>query len=912
MPYVDLFHDRNTDIIHIAERIDGVRVYKEMPAEYRFYYDDPKGKYRSVFDTPISKFSTLSKKEFNKEMRIMGEKKIWESDVKPVFRCLEDNYKGCKSPKLQTAFFDIEANFSPTQGYAEPKDPFNNVTAISVYLDWMGEMFTFALPPPTMTMEQAIKSVKRFPNTILFDDEKDMLNAFLISIEDADILSGWNSEGYDIPYLVNRIMRVMSKDDTRRFCLWNQHPTPRDFERYGQIQSTYDTIGRVHLDYMNLYRKYTFEERHSYSLDAIGEYELNERKVEYEGSLDKLYNEDFEKFIDYSRQDVFLIHKLDKKLKFIDLANNIAHNTLVTLPTTKGSIALIEQSIICESHDRGMIVPSRKRTTADFDVNIDDSDDIDDIWADNKDDFDITSKAAGAYVVEPKRGLHSYIGTIDINSLYPSTIRSLNMSPETIIGQVLPVMTDQLIISRMKTGMSFAKAWDGLFGSLEYTAIMNKEEDTEVTIAWENGVSEVYKAVDVYNFIFSENSNLIITANGTIFTYDREGIIPGILRRWYEERKIFQAKADEADKAGDEELSEFYDKKQHVAKIVLNSAYGALLAEHCRFFDKRIGQSTTLSGRVIAKHMDAKANEAITGVYDHYGDAIVGGDTDSVFFTAWPTIKDMVQRGEMEWNKDICIQLYDEVGNIVNESFPSMMNESFHCTLKAGATIRGKREVVASTTLIVKKKRYAMMMIDKEGKRFDVDGKPGKIKAMGLDLKRADTPKLVQKFLLDILTDLLVGNDKETIIGKIKEFKYQFRDLAPWEKGTPKRVNRLTYYGQRHKDKLRGMIPGHVMAALTWNEMKKVYEDKYSTEITDGMKIIVCELKTNPLGYARIAYPIDQSKIPEWFKKLPFDNEGMMAAIVDKKVENLLGQLNWNLRESTDIYSTVNTHFKFG
>jgi len=911
MPYVDLFHNRHTDIIHIAERVDGKRVFKEIPAEYRFYYDDPKGKYRSVFDTPLSKFSTLSKKEFFKEIKMMGDKQIWESDVKPIFRCLEDNYKGCVSPKLQTAFFDIEANFSPTDGYADPSDPFNNVTAVSVYLDWIGEMFTFALPPPTLTMEQATEACSRFPNTILFEDERDMLDAFLVTIEDADILSGWNSEGYDIPYLVNRITRIMSSDDTRRFCLWDQKPTPRDFERYGKVQSTYDTIGRVHLDYMNLYRKYTFEERHSYSLDAIGEYELNEKKVEYDGTLDKLYKEDFEKFIDYSRQDVFLIHKLDKKLKFLDLANSIAHDTLVTLPTTKGSIALIEQSIICESHDRGMIVQDRKKSSLDFILDTSNQDDIDDIWIE-KDDFDITGKAAGAYVVEPKRGMHSYIGTIDINSLYPSTIRSLNMSPETIIGQVLPIMTDKLIVDRMRNGMKFAQAWDGLFGSLEYTAIMNKEKDTEVTIAWENGVTESYTAADVYNFIFSEKSKLVITANGTIFTYEREGIIPGILRRWYEERKIYQAKAEAADKAGDDVLSELFDKKQHVAKIVLNSAYGALLAEHCRFFDKRIGQSTTLSGRVIAKHMDAKANEAITGVYDYYGDAIIGGDTDSVFFTAWPTIKDMVERGEMEWNKDICIQMYNEVGNIVNESFPKMMRDSFHCTLEAGATIRGKREVVASTALIVKKKRYAMMMIDKEGKRYDVDGKPGKIKAMGLDLKRADTPKLVQKFLLDILTDLLTGHHKDDIIKKIKDFKYEFRDLMPWEKGTPKRVNRLTYYGNRHRNKVKGMIPGHVMASLTWNEMTDLYDDKYSTEITDGMKIIVCDLKVNPMGYKAVAYPIDQHKIPEWFKKLPFDNEGMMAAIVDKKVDNLLGQLNWNLKEATDIYSTVNSLFKFG
>jgi len=127
--------------------------------------------------------------------------------------------------------------------------------------------------------------------------EEDLLSTFLDLIEDADILSGWNSEGYDIPYCVNRITKVLSKDDTRRFCLWNQLPKKREFERFGASNITFDTIGRVHMDYMQLYRKYTYEERHSYSLDAIGEHELQERKTNYEGTLDQLYNNDFKKLL---------------------------------------------------------------------------------------------------------------------------------------------------------------------------------------------------------------------------------------------------------------------------------------------------------------------------------------------------------------------------------------------------------------------------------------------------------------------------------------------------------------------------------------------------------------------------------------------------------------------------------------
>ena len=157
-----------------------------------------------------------------------------------------------------------------------------------------------------------------------------------------------------------RVTRVLNKDDTRRFCLWGQLPKQRTFERFGAENLTFDLIGRVHMDYMQLYRKYTYEERHSYSLDAIGEYELDERKTQYEGTLDQLYNKDFPKFIDYNRQDTMLVAKLDKKLRFLDLANELAHDNTVLLPTTMGAVAVTEQAIINEAHQRGMVVPNRK------------------------------------------------------------------------------------------------------------------------------------------------------------------------------------------------------------------------------------------------------------------------------------------------------------------------------------------------------------------------------------------------------------------------------------------------------------------------------------------------------------------------------------------------------------------------
>jgi DNA polymerase elongation subunit (family B) len=884
MSYVDALFDRTKDRIYIVERVNGQREYQEFPANYTFYYDDPRGKFRTIYDTPVSRFSTRTGKEFHKELKINSSKRIWESDINPVFRCLEENYLGKPSPKLQTAFFDIEVDFDPVRGFSKPDDPFNPITAVSVYLDWLDKLVTMVVPPKSMSWETAEEFARQYDNCFLMEREEDLLKTFLDLIDDADILSGWNSEGFDIPYMIQRTNRVLSKDDTRRFCLWGQFPKQREFERFGAANMTFDLIGRVHMDYMQLYRKYTYEERHSYSLDAICEYELAESKTQYEGTLDQLYNKDFHKFIEYNRQDTALLAKLDKKLRFLDLANELAHDNTVLLQTTMGAVAVTEQAIINEAHQLGMIVPNRNR------------------------DEQFDTQAAGAYVATPKAGMHDYIGAIDINSLYPSAIRALNMGPETIVGQLRPVMTEHYIKEKQTGGSSFADAWEGLFGSLEYTAVMNGEIGTEITIDWANGTSDVLSAADCWRLIFDSNKPWILSANGTIFNNEHKGVIPGLLERWYAERQDMQAKKKDA--VTDEDKT-FWDKRQLVKKINLNSLYGAILNPGCRFFDKRIGQSTTLTGRTIARHMDAYINECITGKYDHVGEAIIYGDTDSCYFSAYPMVKADVLAGKMEWNKDIAVGLYDSIADQVNESFPAFCERAFHTPRRQGELIKGGRELVALKGLFIKKKRYAVLIYDMEGHRLDTHGVPGKVKAMGLDLKRSDTPKVIQDFLSEILLDTLTGAQRDAIIDKVREFKLVFTERPAWEKGTPKRVNNLTKYTKEEERLGKANMPGHVRAAMNWNNLKRMMGDNYSMSIVDGMKTIVCKLKDNPLGYSSVGYPTDETHIPQWFKELPFDDASMETGIVDQKVENLLGVLDWKIAENTQIATTFDNLFTF-
>ena len=647
-------------------------------------------------------------------------------------------------------------------------------------------------------------------------------------------------------------------------------------------------MGRVHLDSLELYRKYTYEERHSYRLDAIGEHEIGERKTVYEGSLDQLYNQDFRTFIEYNRQDTALLDKLDRKLRFIALSNELAHANTVLLQTTLGAVAVTEQAIINEAHRRGVQVPNRPKRDED------------------------STTAAGAYVAYPRKGLHSWIGSMDINSLYPSVIRALNMAPECVMGQLRPTYTDEYIEEQMTLQKkSFAGAWENHFGSLEYDAVMDKRKDISINVDWEDGKSDVMSGAEIYKMVFDSNNPMMISANGTIFTSEFEGVIPGLLARWYKERKEMQAMLKKAKEAKNDAEIEFWDKRQLVKKINLNSLYGAILNPGCRFFDKRIGQSTTLSGRQISKHMASKINEVITGEYNHVGKAMIYGDTDSAYFSAYEVLKKEIDEGKIPWTKESVVKLYDQVAGEVNNSFKKFMGQAFHCMRSRAEVIQAGRESVATSGLFITKKRYAILIYDLEGFRTDQEGKSGKIKAMGLDLKRSDTPVYIQNFLSELLLMVLNNNTEEQVLDKITQFRNEFKTRPGWEKGSPRRANNIGEYAKKEARQGKANMPGHVRASINWNTLKRMNSDKYSQEIMDGMKVIVCKLKKNPLDFTSVAYPVDELHIPQWFKELPFDDATMESTIIDNKLGNLLGVLGWDIK-STESKNTFNNLFDFG
>lgn len=892
--FVDLYHDQKNNVMLISERVNGERILKREQPKFFFYYEDSTGKHISINGIKCSRFETGNYNQYKEEIDMMSKvgRKTFEADVKPLFKALEEFYQGCKTPDLNIAFIDIETDYDPSRGFSSAEDAFMPITAISLYQSWTQKLHTLVLKPKLMRLSEAKQIIEKFENTILCDSESQLLDMFLTLIEDSDILSGWNSSTFDIPYIVHRITQIRGKPDTTRLSLWRQYPRKKEYDKFGEPITSYEFSGRLHLDYLDLYRKYTYHELPSYRLDYVSSVEVGENKIQYAGTLDELYNKDFEKFVEYSRQDVNLLKKIDEKCKYIDLVNYIAHENLVTIPTVMGAVALSDNAIILEAHKRKMVVPTRNRDYND----------------------EQEHKIAGAYVMDPVPGMKQWIASVDINSLYPSTFRALNMSSETIVGQVKQDMTDAINENKIRGKKSYTNAdiWNGVFEVQEVQEIQ-KQSDVELVLVLENGGKQNLTAKQLWDKIVK--NNWILSANGTIFRTDIEGVVPSLLARWYKDRKEYQKTlhnyqeqiihtTDADEKKTLQEEIEYWDKRQLVLKIQLNSVYGALVNAGSRFFDQRMGQSCTLTGRCIMRHMMQKLNEVLTGEYAT-GDAIAYGDTDSAYITL-ESIKQSLEDTGFILNKETFVELSNSLVEEVNQTFADYLKQNFNVPAERGEVIKCGREICAVRAMFVKKKRYACLVYDKEGKRKDINS-PGELKIMGMETERSDTPEWIQSKLEEMLMMVLDHYDEEKTMEFIKAVRREFEGLKPWEKGTPKRVNNLKYYhdvmffkGGKNEQGKTLTIPGHVRASINWNKLRDASGDYSSIKISDGQKIIVCKLKGNSLGMTSIAFPIDQLNLPEWFTSLPFDSEFMVESIVDKKVENIIGALGWDLSKAKE------------
>ncbi|RMH16746.1 MAG: hypothetical protein D6698_09270, partial [Gammaproteobacteria bacterium] len=559
---------------------------------------------------------------------------------------------------LNYTLFDLEVYKDADKDYATPAYPYAPINAVTFYNSWDQSIRTYVLALDRSAdeiREQLAGDFDEFGEMtesngfFVFTDEISMLSRFLSDIRDTDVLSGWNSEDFDIPYLVNRILWLLaeryevlitfpldtSPDKVREYLdriieadndaspaplyllqrvnypSLDKPPEPKTVVKYGKDVITYELLGRVHLDYLELYKKFTYEELHSYSLDSVLSHEVGQNKVPYEGTLDDLYRNDIRRFTAYSRQDVAGLVDLDNKLGFINLTDTMARFGLVNLEKVLGTVALVQGAIHRKAHQHGKVVPDKRnalRVAEEYDG----------------------MAAPGAIVFDPIPGIHEWVASYDVNSLYPTTIRMLNLSYETIGGIVLPDRIDR--DEGKKRG--WADFWSDYLQIPEVTLI-NSGSDETVRVLFPNPdaftitdtfVVEEIPAKNILDLVDSD-PNLLLTPFGLIVDRTITGIIPELLGEWYEGRKkmrkmeseYFKKAQEEQDPAKKKEYMqkyEYFSTMQMVRKILLNSTYGSILNEHCAYYMFPVGSSVTMSGRAVVYSMKEIAEELLDAGLD--------------------------------------------------------------------------------------------------------------------------------------------------------------------------------------------------------------------------------------------------------------------------------------------------------
>lgn len=917
MSYISTTVDKNTVIVW--ERTEtGDRVVRDYPAPYYFYFDDPEGKYTTIYNTPVSKATFKTSRELNDAKKAFGQDgiRVWESDVPPDIRVLSNKYYGVTAPKLHVTFLDIEVDYDPDIGFSSVEDPYAPINAVALYHRWLKEYVILVVPPEPGWTEERIRTetdvacpTAPAPTNgtiryIVCENERELLLNLLVEIEDSDLLAGWNSDFFDMPYIAQRVLRVLDEevvdlstylDETtggKPRLSYENNPNERiskqgrfkylkqlDFPVFGMpsfravpaqtngklMGHTIDLVGRIRVDYLNLYKKFEPGERQSYKLASISELVLvNDKtgeqllpKLEYEGSLANLYRDNFPFFVRYNLRDTEILEGFEQKLGYVELANELCHLSTGLFTHVNGTLKLAELALINYCHH------TLHRVVNDFKKS------------------EIDRAIDGALVLYPQVGLQEYVGSVDINSLYPSAIRSINISPETIRGQFEGCSKDADDIAHNT--------------DRRLTLVLEDEEKTEVT-----------KTAAEWRALFLKNK-WAVSGYGTVFDQSNPGFIPSLLAEWYSKRKEYQAKKKGAGASGDGEAEGYFDRLQYVYKIKLNSLYGALTNLYFRFYDLRMGESTTATGRAILKHQCRTVASTLGDSYDvdfplyatmdaamesgyskeeaerislhgpyfngkHQADAVVYGDTDSTYFKTYATT---VEEATL---------IADAVADKVNASYPEFMRNTFLCTPGYDGIIKAAREVVMDKGIFVEKKRYILHLVDLDGKKCD------KMKIMGLDTKKTTLPAEVAKHLNGFIEAYLKGEEWNSVAERVVEYKTTLMNTTDiMSIGLPKGVQNVEDYTQQYEFSEKARLPGHVAASIYYNECLKRYSDKVSLPIKSGMKIKVFYLQGKHGKFKSIALPTDLEEVPGWFvENFRIDRNAHIERLVDNPIENIL------------------------
>jgi len=617
--------------------------------------------------------------------------------------------------------------------------------------------------------------------------EKDLLIQFLKfwSKYPPDIITGWNSKYFDLPYLVNRMKKIIGESATKRLSPWNIIDEDTAYVR-GKSQTFFRLMGIAQLDYLQLYTKFTIKMQERYTLDHIAFVELGERKDEnpYD-TFKEWYQQDIQSFIEYNIVDVELVDKLEDRLQLIDLTLGTTYNAKANYEDIFSPVRIWDTIIYNDLLKYDIIIPMRDMRPKEH-----------------------KEELVGAFVKEPQVGFHDWVVSFDLNSLYPHLIMQYNISPETMFPDKKYVNQDDLL---------------------------NKKVDT--------------------------SDGNCLAANGAMFKRDKQGMLPRIIQKEYDDRVTFKKKMLEAQQqyanTNDkkyEKLARKYHIIQHSKKIALNSAYGAIGNRYFRFYDHRQAEAVTLSGQLNIKWIEMKLNEYFNKLYKtNKKDYIIASDTDSVYINMAPLVKltgatdktkivkalDMFCTDKIEPYIEKC---YAELGKYMNVFQNKMVM---------------KREVIADKGIWTAKKRYILNVHNSEGVQY----KEPKLKIMGIEAVKTSTPLPCREKMKEGFK-VIMGGDQKEMKDFIVNFRRDFELLSPEEIGFPRSVNGTGKYKDETSIYKKG-TPMHVKGALIYNHLLKQHklEHKYP-KIMNGDKIRFVHLRKNKWNANVITFV---SKLPKEF-----------------------------------------------
>jgi DNA polymerase elongation subunit (family B) len=828
--YQSAFYDRKTNLIHLWDDTTG---YEKFPYERYAYIADKSGTHITMDDVRVKRTNS-----WNKNAEEQG--LVYEHDVPILTRVLVDRYymSDDVSKNHRVMFLDIEV--AKEGRHSTPKEAANTITAISYYLADVGYVCLLLdtigeLQSQTIDVNTTAGSKIRV-NLQIFKNEKMLLTAFVSQFTRIrpTITSHWNGELYDMPYLVNRIKRELGAHVANKLSeigiVYTEDINERDQKAV--------IAGVSCLDYLNLYKKFMEGERPRHTLDYISKLELGRGKISYSGSLDSLYTENVNKFIEYNVNDVELVVELDRKFNFIAIAMALCHSGCVPYEDIRWPTRYLEGAALVYCKQNNVIALT---TQSD----------------------EIPTKAKGAFVKPPKVGLFNYVGSVDLQSQYPMSIISQNISPETKFGRVLDWDNEEFARNKVRT----------------YRILPKKNRNLD---KFDITKSEEEFVVDNLREWLTQNQ-MCISAIGVIYRMDRRGLIPSILDRWFNQRKHYKKLAAQF-KDTDHSKYEYYDRRQYIQKILLNSFYGAMLETNFRFYDKENGESTTQTGFNLIHYTSKIINlycNKITGKDEDY---VVYNDTDSAYFLLMPLLESKINfatTNEDDIIREIAIHA-NAIEELLNNSY-STYAYRYH-NLNTHNWVIKQEKIARRAFWGSAKKRYGMWVIMDEGNRCN------KPIIKGFDNVRSDFPAAFREFFELGLSQILQGKNESELIDLVLDFKSKYDRINIMDILTPEGVKHISKY----KTVIKG-IPIHVSAALNYNKfiVNLNLSDQYPS-IMDGDKIAWGYLRQNPYNFRTLGIRgyDDPVEIVEYLSKY-LDTDHIFSGLISK-LQSVWDDLGWH------------------